>query len=219
MQQTFIQIHKERLKQYKLKQIANLEEAEWDRLAEYDPFAEDEEYDRSKMMKDGLGDAMNDAEKALPRQCRRKQPLHGDGRSRWQPPIPLTRIGRVEKQAGRKKHNPNHNPWPYTPGLFEALYWFWASIQRYDGERTKHEHDDITTTSYVELTVASSPRVSSKEARQAPSATSDGTTVRATISMHPAWSSRSISNASCRTAPWSLAKLRDKAASAAMKEP
>ena len=51
MQLTCIQIHKERLKQYKIQQTANLEQDEWDRQQEYDPWAKGEEYDRRRMMK------------------------------------------------------------------------------------------------------------------------------------------------------------------------
>ena len=88
----------------------------------------DEEYDRRRMMKDRFGDAINDPEKALSRYCWRKPSLHNDCRGRWQLPTPPMRIGQAEKQADRKRQNPYHNSWPYTPALFEPLYWFRASI-------------------------------------------------------------------------------------------
>ena len=124
MQLTLIEIHKERFKQHKIQQSASVEQEEWDRQQEYDPWADDEEYDRRRMMKECLGDAMHEPEKALPRFCCRKQALNNDGRGRWQLPTPPTFIGQAEKHSDRKKENFDHNPWPYSPGLFEPLYWF-----------------------------------------------------------------------------------------------
>ena len=80
MQLMLIEIHKERRKQCRLQQIMNAQQEEMERHEDYNPWADDAEYDRRRMMKDSLGNAMNDPEKALPRYCWRKPALNNDGR-------------------------------------------------------------------------------------------------------------------------------------------
>ena len=79
MQLPFIERHTEKLKEYKMQQIAYLDNEARDRLQEYDPFAENAKYDRIIIMKGSLGNARNDPERTLPGYCRRKLALHNDG--------------------------------------------------------------------------------------------------------------------------------------------
>ena len=64
-----------------------------------------------------------------------------------------THISKVKEAVNNRKDR-QHNPWPYLAALLEPLYWFWASVERYQSEATSVPGDDITTTSFAELTIA-----------------------------------------------------------------
>ena len=40
------------------------------------------------------------------------------------------------------------------PALIEPIYWFWASLEWYSCDPISDARDDITTTSFAELTIA-----------------------------------------------------------------
>ena len=92
--------------------------------------------------------------KFCPGTAGRTPPLSENDEGRWPiPPMPEY-ISRVKEEGNKNKRHRVHNPWPYPAALLEPLYWFWASLEWYKTKVTSVPGDDITTTSFAELTIA-----------------------------------------------------------------
>ena len=59
-----------------------------------------------------------------------------------------------QQNWNRNKRHRLLNPWPYPAALIEPIYWFWASLEWYKSDPIQDAGDDITTTSFAELTIA-----------------------------------------------------------------
>ena len=97
---------------------------------------------------------MYDPEKVLPRYCWKKPPFTGNDMGNSQCLPMAAHISRVKEKGNKNKRHRVHNPWPYPAALLEQIYWLWASLEWYKSEETSVPGDDITTTSFAELTIA-----------------------------------------------------------------
>ena len=97
---------------------------------------------------------MLDPQKILPRYGWEKPPISNNSNGRWPiPPLP-THISKVKENGNRNKRHRLLNPWQYLAALIEPIYWFRASLEWYKSDPTQDAGDDITTTSFAELTIA-----------------------------------------------------------------